>query len=107
MQVNDIFYSPPRGQGRPSIQQQLARLARQKAREDFLAQQTQRQQQRQAASSTATTPESVTPPLASQPNPPSQPYSSKSTKSSRSTATSLPNLFRSIQASCSRIRAAS
>jgi hypothetical protein len=67
MQVNDIFYSPPRGQGRPSIQQQLARLARQKAREDFLAQQTQRQQQRQAASSTATTPESVTPPLASQP----------------------------------------
>ena len=73
MQVNDIFYSPPRGQGRPSIQQQLARLARQKAREDFLAQQTQRQQQRQAASSTATTPESVTPPLASQPNPPSQP----------------------------------
>ena len=35
MQANDIFYSPPRGAGRPSNQQQLARMARQKAREDF------------------------------------------------------------------------
>jgi len=85
MQVNDIFYSPPRGQGRPSLQQQAARLERQRAREEYLAQQTQPQpQQRPPASSTATTPESppqqrhdasstaTTLESQSQPNPPLQ-----------------------------------
>ena len=51
MQAIDIFYSPPRLKGRPSLQQQAERIARQQARERFIAQQ-------QAVSSTSTSPES-------------------------------------------------
>ena len=51
MQAIDIFYSPPRPKGRPSLQQQAERIARQQTRERFIAQQ-------QAVSSTSTSPQS-------------------------------------------------